>query len=329
MTHKTQIRPILLPLDGSEVAEQALPVAASLARAAGVALHIVTVEEPLSPLIGATEYGGQAPELLKEDTTRLRVYLDHARAAAETAGARAVDTTLLVGGVSAALAGQITGGRIGLVVITTHGRTGISRFWLGSVADRLLRTVSVPVLLLRAREAPQATAYRRILVALDGELEKEVLEATQAVGDFMPEPPTLTLLRVVEPPVPGLTRLAVQPAHLGSDWTRRREVEARTYLSRLADRLRAAGRAVSTRVLVGRPVHDQILEAAAEMSADLIVLGTHRARGLERLMLGSVADKVVRKSELPLLIAPMRRRARLAKAGRRSARIAQPVGGTR
>jgi len=329
MTNTTKIRPILLPLDGSEVAEQALPVAASLARSAGVALHIVTVEEPVSPLIGATEYGGQAPELLKEDTTRLSEYLDHARAAAETAGARAVDTSLLLGGVSAALAGQITGGRIGLVVMTTHGRTGISRFWLGSVADRLLRTVSVPVLLLRPRESPQATAYRRILVALDGELEKEMLEAAQAVADLMPKPPALTLLRVVEPPIPGLTRLAAQPAHLGSDWARRREVEARTYLARVADRLRAVGRAVSTRVLVGRPVHDQILEAAAEMSADLIVLGTHGARGLERLMLGSVADKVVRQSELPLLIAPMPRRTRLAKAGRRSAGMAEPVGGTR
>jgi len=66
-----------------------------------------------------------------------------------------------------------------------------------------------------------------------------------------------------------------------------------------------------------------------EMSADLIVLGTHGARGLERLMLGSIADKVVRMSELPLLIAPMRRRAWPAKSGRRSASMAEPVGGTR
>jgi len=329
MTNPTQIRPILLPLDGSEVAEQALPVAAALARAAGVALHIVTVEEPLSPIISATDYGAIAPLLREEETKGLTEYLNQARAMAKAAGAPAVDTTLLLGGVFIGLAGQITGSRIGLVVMTTHGRTGISRFWLGSVADRLLRTVSVPVLLLRPRESPQATAYRRILVALDGELEKDVLEAAQAVADLMPEPPALTLLRVVEPPIPGLTRLAVQPAHLGSDWARRREVEARTYLTRLADRLRAAGRAVTTRVLVGRPVHDQILEAAVEMSADLIVLGTHRARGLERLMLGSVADKVVRQSELPLLIAPVRRRTRLAKAGRRSASMAEPVGGTR
>jgi nucleotide-binding universal stress UspA family protein len=322
MTRTAQIRPVLLPLDGSEVAEQALPVAAFLAREAGVALHLVTVEEPLSPLVSATEYGGQAPELLKQDSERLKDYLEHARVAAKAAGVSAVDTALLVGGASVALAEHIRGSRIGLVVMTTHGRTGISRFWLGSVADRLLRTVSVPVLLLRPRATPQATSYRRILVALDGELEKEVLDAAWAIADLMPEPPALTLLRVVEPPLPGLTRLAVQPAHLGSDWTRRREIEAREYLARLADRLRFAGRAVSTRVLVGRPVHDQILEAAAEMAADLIVLGTHGARGLERLMLGSVADKVVRNSALPLLVAPVVRRARRARPGRRSAGIA-------
>lgn len=328
MTHTTQIRPILLPLDGSEVAEQALPVAAYLARQAGVALHLVTVEEPLSPLVAATEYGGQAAELLEEDKARLTEYLQHARAAAEAAGAPAVDTTLLHGGASVALAEQITGSRIGLVVMTTHGRTGISRFWLGSVADRLLRTVSVPVLLLRPHETSQATTYSRILVALDGELDKEVLDAAEAIAGLMPEPPALTLLRVVEPPLPGLTRLAVQPAQLGSDWARRREVEARKYVARLADRLRAEGRVVLTRVLVGRPVHDQILEAASEMSADLIVLGTHGARGLERLMLGSVADKVVRKSALPLLIAPVLRRARRARSKRQTATsVAVPLAG--
>jgi nucleotide-binding universal stress UspA family protein len=149
--------------------------------------------------------------------------------------------------------------------------------------------------------------YRRILIALDGEIESEVVDAALALSELLPVTPSLELLRVVEPAVPVLTRLAVQPVHFGADWTQRRETEARTYLAHVADRLRARGIDAAIQVLVGRPVYQQILRYGGA-AADLIVLGTHGAHGLERLALGSVADKVIRQGDLPLLIAPVRRR---------------------
>ncbi len=308
MTGVPRFGPILVPLDGSEAAEQALPVGARLARAAGETLHLATVEEPLSALFESTEYPAVAQQIRDDTRRHLVEYLADARTVAERAGAPVVETALLGGDVAAGLSEHLTDRRVGLVVMTTHGRTGLSRFWLGSVAERLLQSSPVPTLLLRPGDEPQTWAFRRLLVALDGEIEQEVMDAALALSGLLPAPPALALVRIVEPAVPVLTRLAVRPAHFGSDWTERRQVEARTYLARLADRLRTRGLEVTDQVLVGRPVHQQILRYAGAIVADLIVLGTHGARGLERLALGSVADKVIRQGELPVLVAPVRRR---------------------
>jgi nucleotide-binding universal stress UspA family protein len=176
------------------------------------------------------------------------------------------------------------------------------------VADRLLRTAGAPILLLKAHRMPETLSCRRILLALDGDIEEEVLGASLALLRLMPQA-ALMLTRIVEPPVPGLTRLAVLPAHFGSDWTERHEVEARNYLARLVKRLGDIGHPVETQVMVGHPVADQIVSLAHAIGADLVVLGTHGSRGVERLLLGSVADKVIRQADLPLLIAPVHRSA--------------------
>jgi nucleotide-binding universal stress UspA family protein len=115
-----------------------------------------------------------------------------------------------------------------------------------------------------------------------------------------------TLTRVVEPAVPVLSDLAARPARLPPDWNARREVDARNYLARLADRLSTRGWDVSWEVLVGRGVAAEVLALADAIRADAIVVGTHGARGVERLLLGSVADKIVRGSKVPVLVAPPR-----------------------
>jgi nucleotide-binding universal stress UspA family protein len=77
------------------------------------------------------------------------------------------------------------------------------------------------------------------------------------------------------------------------------------YLAPLADRLRAHGLNAETKVVVGAPVAAEILELARSERADLIAMGTHGRRGLERLVLGSVADKIVRASDVPVLVTPV------------------------
>jgi nucleotide-binding universal stress UspA family protein len=104
--------------------------------------------------------------------------------------------------------------QVGLIVLTTHGHGGINRFWLGSVADRPLRWVKVPILLLRPKGGPLQTEFRRILVALDGLNEGErILGPAIALGSLCPDC-YLTLAQVVEPPIALITRMALQPAKM-------------------------------------------------------------------------------------------------------------------
>jgi nucleotide-binding universal stress UspA family protein len=214
-----------------------------------------------------------------------------------------VVASVVTGHPAAALCEYVESHPMDLVVMTTHGRGGLGRLLLGSVADRMLRQVAKPVLLLHPQEPVETTEFRHVLVALDGEVEEPLLEAAELLGRAG-YGVRFTLTRVVEPAVPVLTSLAVRPAHLPSDWNAKREMDAREYLSGLADRLGTRGWDVSWHVLVGRGVAGRVLELADAIRADAIVVGTHGARGLERLLLGSVAGEIVHDATVPVLVVP-------------------------
>ncbi|HET8623487.1 MAG TPA: universal stress protein [Gemmatimonadales bacterium] len=188
--------------------------------------------------------------------------------------------------------------------MTTHGRGVFSRMWLGSVADRLLRTVAVPILLLRPHDSPPATGYRRILVAIGERAELEVLEPALTVG-ALAGTTSYVLAHVVEPPPPVIPPVPVHQPNLGPEWIEARHRAAVAFLEPLAPHLCARGVATETHVVVGRPAAAELLDLARTTGADLIALGTHGRRGLERLVLGSVADKVVRGSDVPVLVTPV------------------------
>jgi nucleotide-binding universal stress UspA family protein len=214
------------------------------------------------------------------------------------------EVALLTGEAAAALCQYIETHPVDLVVMTTHGRGGLSRLWLGSVADRMLRRLAVPILLLHPQEAPQPAELRHLLLALDGDIEEPVLEAVELLArDGVRR--RYTLVRVVEPTIPVLSGLAARPAHLPRDWDVRQQTNARDYLERLTQRLGDRGWTVSWQVLVGRRVVDRVLEFTDAIHADGIVVGTHGARGMERVLLGSVADKIVRGAPVPVLVAPV------------------------
>lgn len=299
-------RGILVPLDGSELAEQALPVGASLARKAGATLHLVSVHEPMPVTPMPPEMPALPFDLEEGVRAELAEYLESVAAVARAGLTTPVTTSVPTGPAAVALCDYVESQPVDLVVMTTHGRGGLSRWWLGSVADRMLRRLEVPALLLHPRDLPQPTEFPRIVVALDGEIEEPVMTAALALADSTPATRYI-LTRVVEPGIPVLTALAARPAHLPPLWTERRAVEARSYLARLADQLRTCGRDVTSQVLVGRGVAAQVLELAGAFGADCVVVGTHGARGMERVLLGSVADKIVRGAEVPVLVAPARR----------------------
>jgi nucleotide-binding universal stress UspA family protein len=200
---------------------------------------------------------------------------------------------------------------VDLIVLSSHGRGAVARFWLGSIADKLVRTAPVPVLLARPPEQPAAAdlqhpvSLKHILVALGGNTVAErIVEPALAIGTLTGA--DYTLVRVVRPAFPhliahngtgagpsGSSELGKIDAH---NWHK-----AEDYLRVVADRLRARGAKVQTRVHVAEQPATAILKEAVQVGADLIALETH-GRGASRLLIGSVADKVVRGSSIPVLV---------------------------
>jgi nucleotide-binding universal stress UspA family protein len=298
-------RAILVPLDGQELAEQALPVARSLARRCGAELHLVTVQPPLSALLLASDAARVAQQVHEETALALRGYVEQA-ATTLRGDDLVVGGTLLQGPPAERLAGYVRDHRIELVVMTTHGRGGLNRVWLGSVADRLLRMLEVPMLLLRPPRGPPPGEYRRVLVAIGERAELEVLEPALTVG-ALAGTTSYVLAHVVEPPPPMISAVPAHQPGLGPEWIEARHRGALAYLEPLAQRLCARGVPTDVRVVVGGPPAAELLDLARATGAELIATGTHGRRGLERLVLGSVADKIVRGSEVPVLVTPVLR----------------------
>ncbi len=294
---------ILVPLDGSRFAEHALPTALTIARRSGAVLHLVRVHLTMvhdAPMI---------PAGIDELTRRAeREYL--AGVAARVGGHTpyGVDTMLVEGPVIGAIDVEAT--RVGaqLIVMTTHGRTGLSRAWLGSVADGLLRHAQIPMLLIRPREEePDLSGevrLRDILIALDGSSTAEaIVEHAVRLGQLAGA--RYTIMRVVIPAKVPLHPYAYAAAPFGVDpgVTERRVTEAQRYLAEVASRMRQGPGAgeVATFVCVDEHPAASILRTASGSTVDLIAMTT-RAHGLSRLLLGSVVDKVLRSAEVPMLL---------------------------
>jgi nucleotide-binding universal stress UspA family protein len=248
----------------------------------------------------AGEYGVELGREAREDLDRyLTSVLERTR---ESQGSP-VHGEVIDGAAAEALAAYVARENIGLVVMTTHARKGFSRRWLGSVADRLLRRTSAPVLLLRPQESPQPDRFPRVQVALDGERDEDVLAPALAMG-ALTSTESYLLTRVVPACVPIMSPLPAYPTGHHPDWARQQDIEARNALARLASRVDFHGAGVTTEVVPDESVADALLAVARSRSVDLIVVGTHGATGLERLILGSVADKVIRGASQPVLVVP-------------------------
>jgi len=296
-------RTVIVPLDGSRFAEQALPLATAIARAAGSSLHLVHVHQSLvfEGLPYSEHDQGWDIEARRQELDYLGETAERARAAA-TIG---VHVELLEGDPAKSVLEYARKVDAELVVMATHGRGGIARAWLGSVADELVRKAELPLLLVRpAGEDPVDLAglpdVRRVLIPLDGSrLAEHVIAPAMRVGDVFGA--SYTLLRVIIPTfVPGAPQIARaidEDRLLGVA----RERETREYLAHVQERLSESGATVDTRIAVGSPAQT-ILDQADEIGADLIAIATHGRGATLRAFLGSVADKVVRGSTRPVLV---------------------------
>jgi len=295
---------ILVPLDRSECAEQAIAVAGAIARRSGGALRLVSVEEPLPALVLASGSPDVAREVELEECDQLTHYLDSIADSVRNVQGGTVSTAVLHGPPATALSEYARTNVVDLVVMTTRGRRGLSRWLIGSVTDQLLRRIHVPVLLLHPRELPHPTEFRRILIALDGELEESVVNPAIALGALYPGT-HFTLMRVVESTLPIVTPLSPYPIPLEPERIARLEVEAESYLARIRGQLQALGLEVSSKVVLGFGIATQVLQLAEALGPDCIAVGTHSRRRMERLVVGSHANRIVRGAAVPVLIGPI------------------------
>jgi nucleotide-binding universal stress UspA family protein len=242
-----------------------------------------------------------------------KAYLDGIRTRLEQEASVPVSAILSRGEIPAMLRATAQNEEADLIVMTTHARGAVGRFWLGSIADDLLRDCPVPILLVRPTEEPldlkAKPAMKHFLVPLDGSaLAEQMLEPATALGELAGA--DYTLLRVVKPVLPTpypreggtLEEEAAAMLERIDQLQNQLENDAREYLERVAVKLRGRGLTVRTRVAMEAQPGAAILHEAAASNADVIALATHGRRGLARLFLGSVADKVVRGSSVPVLV---------------------------
>jgi nucleotide-binding universal stress UspA family protein len=296
-------RSILVPLDGSRFAEHALPLAAAIARRTGASLQVVHKHIPPEP-VHPDSVLAEDRKLTPQVRDREWAYLDKIVHRLTAASANPVSAKLLDGPTVETLLGQVDTSGVDLVVMTTHGRGPMSRFWLGSVADALVRRLVVPTLLVRPREEePRAESLpRHILIPLDGSpLAEKILEPAIALGTLAGA--EYTLFHVVVP-VPIVTPDATISAAsvLDLELTEKLESDSHSYLKGAAERLRARGLKVRERIVVQSSVAAAILDEVKHVGIEAIALETHGRGGFARLLLGSVADKIIRAAHMPVLV---------------------------
>ena len=311
MASTAQFRSIVVPLDGSAFAEQALPVAIEIAQTARANVRLVLVHQTASVLKDRRDTGDLSTKARLAALKAERAYLRQVAARVKELTGTKVTGVTLHGPVAATLREHIDLTRADLIVMTTHGRGALERAWLGSVADALLRTVEVPMLLIRPRaETPPAARLKvsRILVPLDGSaLSEQVLPPALAMARLLGA--ELSLVQLVEPvELPG--EFPLGSGGFDPRLTTLMEEQAKDYVDGLARTLRTGGLRVSGASGVTPSVVSGLLELAHDPDVGMVALATHGHGGLRRALLGSVADKLIRGSDRPVLVCrprPIRR----------------------
>jgi nucleotide-binding universal stress UspA family protein len=311
---------ILVPLDGSPYAAEALPFATRIARASGAELLLTAVFDTgvLYP-----SYFGPVPlpqSSIDEQYAAFETYLRDLASRPELQGI-VVRASVLSGSTALTLLATIERERIDLVALNSHGRHGVARWWLGSVAEYLTRSSPAPLLILRqpqtAGDDQKAEAPWHAVVGLDGSAyAEEALAPTIHVAQALSgeQGAQIHLVRVVHPlsEPDDLGRVftdTIQARAAHAEWVR----QARTELETIAVRLRAQyPSAQITRTVVEQRDPAAALITLAERLQDeatpgehphsLLGLATHGRTGLARWTVGSVAARVLEGSHTPLVI---------------------------
>jgi len=276
---------ILVPLDGSEVAEQAISYVERLAQKLKSEVTLITVCLPGDPLERAlTEYIERRAEKIQSLGVNTR--------------------SLCIEGDSAtSIINFAEKNKVGLIVISTHGKTGISHWPLGSIASKVVQRSNIPVFLVRSSQpgkAPADNELDKILVTLDGsQFSEAIIPHVEKLAKSMNS--EVTLLRVIESAkLPQLAAYSDREKY-EKDFMAKMEREAERYLDKKRTALESKGIKVNSTFLIGKPV-ETILQYSEEKSAKLVALTTHGFSGISKWAYGSVASKIIEGSPKPILL---------------------------
>lgn len=277
---------ILVPLDGSRLSEAIVPLAETLARDYEAELLLIRALRTLTSAQAEVKAQEEAESYLNAMAEGLRArglrvewkvwYDEPQRAIADAARFNGID----------------------LITMTTHGRGGLSRLMFGSVAEELVRMAPAPVLLVRGELAWQPGVLKKVLVPLDG---SDVSEAILSVVERLAGPfdVGIELLRAIEP-LPAYAAAEIATART-EEMLAFEEADAGGYLDKVAAPMEAKGLRVQRSVARGLAV-DAILRHVEVSGSGLIAMSTHGRTGVGRLLVGSVAERVLRSSPVPVLL---------------------------
>ncbi len=283
------IKKILLPLDGSQLSQRALEPTLALSRQNGAELLLVRVPtaDSLSFAISEAKHRELAHDAL--------AYLETIRQSNDQPSLN-IRAQVLDGDVASAIVDTAHHEQADLIVMSTHGYSGLTRWVLGSVTEKVLRSAPCPVLAVRAARHPQ-----RILIALDGSplSERAITPGLLLAQSLNAE---VTLLRCV-PHIVADNKLDEHERGLSRRMQDDLINEARDYLNGRSDEAARSmpGVTIKTAIRIGSPA-DSILDYVETYGIDLIAMATHGRTGLKRWVYGSVTAKVLRSVNCSMLV---------------------------
>jgi nucleotide-binding universal stress UspA family protein len=289
-------RSIVVPLDGSPTSEESLPLADRIAAATGATLHLVRVVPAATEAVYPHEGTGLPPATLSDDPIQARADLEAARARIRHIPSERVESTVLEGEVVRSLSRYAKRVDADLLIMGSRAPGTLGRMLLGSVADEVVRSIALPVIVLPSGRDRPIPAWSEMLVALDGSAAAAaVLPTVSALA--LAFGARLTLLRVLAVQIAG----GYLPAPRVEQWERDMH-EAERHLERVRNRLRDRGLRADSMVLTHPSAAGAICEVAHEVGAGLIAMGTHGRGAMASAVLGSVAHKVISAGPCPVLV---------------------------